>query len=223
MLGRIDAYLAVYDAHFPAFDRLRSRGTRGPAAGNVKAPLMEGTLDFFAHNVALGQISGTMGAFILRHVKGAIDVVNGVGAALRFSAKRASGPHFRCIAKGDQLIALHRRYSSGNRAFSRARVYQLSARPPAPGRLCRGKETGIFALRPSLQRRELVSSKVVIARAFLAALALSASGPLAAQHKPDAPYPTRPVRWVVPYAAGGLPDSVARMTAPKVAEELGQQ
>jgi tripartite-type tricarboxylate transporter receptor subunit TctC len=57
----------------------------------------------------------------------------------------------------------------------------------------------------------------------MAALAVTAFGPLGAQSKSDASYPTRPVRWVVPYAAGGLPDSVARMAAPKVLEELGQQ
>jgi tripartite-type tricarboxylate transporter receptor subunit TctC len=36
-------------------------------------------------------------------------------------------------------------------------------------------------------------------------------------------YPTRPVRVVVPYAAGGLPDTMTRLAAVKMTETLGQQ
>jgi tripartite-type tricarboxylate transporter receptor subunit TctC len=36
-------------------------------------------------------------------------------------------------------------------------------------------------------------------------------------------WPTKPVRWVVPYSAGGLPDTIARIVAQKVGEGLGQQ
>jgi len=35
-------------------------------------------------------------------------------------------------------------------------------------------------------------------------------------------FPTKPVRFIVPYAAGGLPDSVARIVASKLTEKLGQ-
>jgi tripartite-type tricarboxylate transporter receptor subunit TctC len=57
----------------------------------------------------------------------------------------------------------------------------------------------------------------LLAGALVAALAVSA--PLGAQEA----YPTKPVRWVVPYAAGGLPDTIARVLAQKVTESLGQQ
>jgi tripartite-type tricarboxylate transporter receptor subunit TctC len=36
-------------------------------------------------------------------------------------------------------------------------------------------------------------------------------------------YPNRPIRVIVPYAAGGLPDTMARLVGMKMAESLGQQ
>jgi tripartite-type tricarboxylate transporter receptor subunit TctC len=36
-------------------------------------------------------------------------------------------------------------------------------------------------------------------------------------------YPTRPIRWIVSFAAGGANDIVARVMAPYLAEKLGQQ
>jgi len=52
-------------------------------------------------------------------------------------------------------------------------------------------------------------------RALLAAAALAR--PAFAQE-----FPTRPVRLIVPYSAGGIADTVARIVQPKVAEHLGQ-
>jgi tripartite-type tricarboxylate transporter receptor subunit TctC len=48
--------------------------------------------------------------------------------------------------------------------------------------------------------------------------ALACAGITAAQD-----FPARPVRMVVPYAAGGLPDTMTRLAAVKITEILGQQ
>lgn len=37
-----------------------------------------------------------------------------------------------------------------------------------------------------------------------------------------AAYPSQPVRLIVPYAAGGLPDTVARIVGQRLSEKLGQ-
>ena len=35
-------------------------------------------------------------------------------------------------------------------------------------------------------------------------------------------YPTRPIRWVLGFAPGGSPDSVARLITPQLTAQLGQ-
>jgi len=40
---------------------------------------------------------------------------------------------------------------------------------------------------------------------------------------PAADYPSRPIRIIVPYAAGGSTDTVARVIAPRLSQRLGQQ
>ncbi len=59
-----------------------------------------------------------------------------------------------------------------------------------------------------MKRRALAILSLAVAAAPLAALAQS--------------WPTKPVKLIVPYAAGGLPDSVARIVAQKLTERMGQ-
>ena len=61
--------------------------------------------------------------------------------------------------------------------------------------------------------------RLLLALAALAVSAFGASHPAVA----EANYPDRPVRVVVPFAAGGVADSTARIVAEKLAEKLGQR
>src|SRR3954466_6117484 len=53
-----------------------------------------------------------------------------------------------------------------------------------------------------------------------AALAILLLAPLTAQAQ--APYPNQGIRFIVPYAPGGLPDTVARIAAQHLQDRLGQ-
>ena len=64
-----------------------------------------------------------------------------------------------------------------------------------------------------MQRRNLIALACA-AGAFLA----SATGLAQAQ----APWPSKPVKFIVPYAPGGMPDTVARVVAQRLTERLGQ-
>jgi tripartite-type tricarboxylate transporter receptor subunit TctC len=52
---------------------------------------------------------------------------------------------------------------------------------------------------------------------------LCASAALAHAAAAQDGWPTKPIRWIVPYAAGGLPDTIARIVSQKVSESFGQQ
>jgi len=62
----------------------------------------------------------------------------------------------------------------------------------------------------SMTRRTLL----VAVAAFVTTLAT----PVLAQ----ADYPNKPIKFIVPYAAGGLPDTVARIVAQRLGDKLGQ-
>ena len=53
---------------------------------------------------------------------------------------------------------------------------------------------------------------------FAVALALAASRPASA----EAPYPSQSIRFIVPYAPGGLPDTMARIVGQHLQERIGQ-
>jgi tripartite-type tricarboxylate transporter receptor subunit TctC len=57
---------------------------------------------------------------------------------------------------------------------------------------------------------------IVRGLALVAALA-------AAAHAEDASYPSRPVRIIVPFAAGGPPDVISRLVAQRLSERWRQQ
>ena len=60
-------------------------------------------------------------------------------------------------------------------------------------------------------------------RAFLAMAAALATLASVGTHAADTPYPTRPVKMIVPFAPAGASDFVARIVSPKLSELLGQQ
>ena len=62
-----------------------------------------------------------------------------------------------------------------------------------------------------------------IKKSVICALTLLWAGSTVAQPTPDANrYPIKPIRMVIPYAAGGPPDAVARIIADKVSQGWGQ-
>ena len=59
-------------------------------------------------------------------------------------------------------------------------------------------------------------------RSFMLAGAMLLAGLLPQFAAAQAAYPNRPIKFVVPYAAGGLPDTVARIYAQRLGDKLGQ-
>jgi tripartite-type tricarboxylate transporter receptor subunit TctC len=61
---------------------------------------------------------------------------------------------------------------------------------------------------------------VNVARLFAVSLAALSLGGISSAAALD--YPTRPVRWIVPYTPGGATDITARIVAQWLSERLGQ-
>ena len=67
-------------------------------------------------------------------------------------------------------------------------------------------------------------STVQFIRAFaLAGLTLALTAAAPARAGDTEAYPTKPVRIIVPYGAGGIADVTMRMTAKQLSEHFGQQ
>lgn len=68
-----------------------------------------------------------------------------------------------------------------------------------------------------------MTAKPILTRRVLvhACVALSA-GLMALEASAQTVYPNKPIKFVVPYSAGGLPDTVARIFAQRLTEKLGQ-
>ena len=63
---------------------------------------------------------------------------------------------------------------------------------------------------------------MVSRRRILTAFAAGATALYAWSAQAQAPYPNKPVRFIVPYSPGGLPDTVARVVGQALQERIGQ-
>jgi tripartite-type tricarboxylate transporter receptor subunit TctC len=70
-----------------------------------------------------------------------------------------------------------------------------------------------MAMNSCLGRRHLLATCFVIVAITIGNLVQAAAAP---------PYPTRPIRVLVPFAAGGGADALSRILAPKLSEAMGQ-
>src|SRR3954463_12998792 len=66
---------------------------------------------------------------------------------------------------------------------------------------------------------EMLTRRTICQAMALAPLAFARAGRAAAQ----AQYPGRPVRFILPFGAGGVADVTSRLTAEKLGEKLGQR
>ena len=89
---------------------------------------------------------------------------------------------------------------------------------PNPSRLAKEKE---IMDRHTTSRRVWALNALATMRHFALAV-VAALLPLLATAQSADPYPTRPVKMLVPYAPGGATDIIARHISPKLQEALGQ-
>jgi tripartite-type tricarboxylate transporter receptor subunit TctC len=66
----------------------------------------------------------------------------------------------------------------------------------------------------------MISKRAFLHSAACVGMALLGSKPIASAHADT--YPSHPVRWIVPYAAGGATDVLSRLICQRLSERLGQ-
>jgi tripartite-type tricarboxylate transporter receptor subunit TctC len=71
------------------------------------------------------------------------------------------------------------------------------------------------------QEAAMISKRTFLHSAAYAGVALAVAG-LTATARAEAAYPNHPVRWIVPYAAGGATDVLSRLICQHLSERLGQ-
>src|SRR6202022_443554 len=67
----------------------------------------------------------------------------------------------------------------------------------------------------------MISKRVLLHSAACAGMALRGAG-LMTSAQADSAYPSHPVRWIVPYAAGGATDVLSRLICQRLSDRLGQ-
>src|SRR5690348_1304509 len=87
----------------------------------------------------------------------------------------------------------------------------------APYRMLQSVIVSSGAVKPAFSRGEDTAMREACL-AFALVAAFAAARPVQSQA-----WPQQPVRIVVPYAAGGNTDAIARIIAPRLAEVFGQQ
>ncbi len=128
--------------------------------------------------------------------------------------------HPQAMARGQARAnrALLEQGAIARRPCARASMPRTFARKFANGTAMAGS----FATKKN--REEEASAmipSVNFARGFAACLAVLTWGGIGSASALD--YPTRPVRWIVPYTPGGGTDITARIVAQWLSERLGQQ
>jgi tripartite-type tricarboxylate transporter receptor subunit TctC len=72
-----------------------------------------------------------------------------------------------------------------------------------------------------IREAAMISKRALLHSAACVGMALLGTGPMAPAQA-DSAYPSHPVRWIVPYAAGGATDVLSRLICQRLSDRLGQ-